>query len=337
MSRTNILIIIFLLLGALTVLYITSKPDDRSTVLGADRDFAVEADRIYKIFIADRQGNQTTLEREGEHWIYNGQWRARPNAVENLLDAVSRVQMKYKPPRAAVPNMIKNLSSDGIKVELYDRRGEKIKTYYVGGSTPDERGTYMIMEDADEPYVVHIPSWEGNLRFRYNLQGDDWRDKSVFAEDIEEIQSVTIEYPQQKSESFQLNRAGTGFEVKPYQNLTPESKSPYRKGSAETFLYGFESLVAEAFENDNPKRDSIRQLQPFSIITVTRKDGSEKTVRFFPIFEKFASDGQVVSAGRAERYFADVSNGDFMLVQNRVFKVIFWGYGMFFTGEGELR
>ena len=64
--------------------------------------------------------------------------------------------------------MVKSLASEGIKVELYDRKGEKIKAYYVGGATPDERGTYMIMENAEEPYVAHIPSWEGNLRFRFN-------------------------------------------------------------------------------------------------------------------------------------------------------------------------
>jgi len=307
-----------------------SKPDDRSTVLGADRDFSVEVDRIHKIFLADRQGHQTTLVREKDHWIYNDRWRARPNAMENLLDAIGRVEMKYKPPRAAVPNMVKSLASEGIKVELYDRKGAKIKAYYVGGATPDERGTYLIMEGAEEPYVAHIPSWEGNLRFRFNLRGNDWRDKSVFTEKITEIKAVIIEYPRQKDQSFKLEKQDDQYQVTPYNNLTPRINRPYRQGSAETFLYGFESLVAEAFENDNPKRDSIQQLQPFSMITVKRADGSEQTVRFYPLFEKFASDGQVVSSGRAERYFADMSNGDFMLVQNRVFKEIFWGYEMFY-------
>lgn len=333
MPRTYLLFFLFLLFGGLSLWYLTSKPDDRSTVTGADRDFAVQPDRIYKIFIADRQGNQTTLERKGDHWLYNGRWKARPNAMENLLDAIGRVEMKYKPPRAAVPNMIKNLAADGIKVELFDRRGDKIKAYYVGGSTPDERGTYIILEDADEPYVAHIPSWSGNLRFRYNLKGDDWRDKTVFDEKPEDVVAVTVEYPLQQNQSFRLEKTGREYQVAPFQPLAPKSIHPYRKGSAETYLYGFENLIAEAFENDNPRRDSILQLQPFSIITVKRADGSEKTVRFYPIFEKFASDGQVVSSAHAERYFAAIDNGDFMLVQNRLFKVIFWGYEMFF-GSG---
>lgn len=333
MNRTTILLFIFLLLGGFTVWYLTGKPDDRSTVAGWDREFAVEPDRIHKIFLADRRGNKTTLERNGDHWIYNGQWRARPNAMENLLDAIGRVEMKYKPPRAAVPNMIKSLAGEGIKVELYDRKGTLIKTYYVGGATPDETGTYMILENAEEPYVTHIPGWQGNLRFRYNLRGDDWRDKSVFAEKIDDIQSVKVEYPKQQSHSFQLKKEGRDYRIEPYGQLRPAPEGAYRKGSAETFLYGFESLVAEAFENDNPRRDSILQLLPFCVITLQTTDGSEKMVRFYPIFEKFASDGQILSSDHAERYFADMSTGDFMLVQNRVFKAVFWGYEMFFESS----
>ena len=32
----------------------------------------------------------------------------------------------------------------------------------VGGSTSDHLGTYMLMEDGDNPYVVHIPSHDFN-------------------------------------------------------------------------------------------------------------------------------------------------------------------------------
>lgn len=330
MNRTIILAVVFLLLGGITIWYLSSKPEDRSTVAGWDREFAVEADQVYKVFLLDRNGNQTTLERKKDHWVYNGRWRARPNAIENLLDAVSRVQMKYKPPRAAVANMVKSLASEGIKVELYDRAGNKIKTYYVGGATPDERGTYMIMENSDEPYVVHIPSWEGNLRFRYNLAGNDWRDKSVFVIDINEIQSVAVEYPKQKNKSFQVEKEGKDYKVEPYKALIPKINRPARKGAVETFLYGFESLVAEAFENDNPRRDSIKRLTPFSVVTLKTTDGEEQNVRFYPIFERIGVGGQTVFSDRAERYFAALDNGDFMLVQHRVFKDIFWAYDFFF-------
>ncbi|MCB9291126.1 MAG: hypothetical protein H6560_27725 [Lewinellaceae bacterium] len=49
--------------------------------------------------------------------------------------------------------MVESLATEGMKVELYDKDGGLLKAYYVGGSTSDERGTYMIMEGAEQPYV----------------------------------------------------------------------------------------------------------------------------------------------------------------------------------------
>lgn len=334
MNRTILFLIFFAILGGGTLWYFSQQEEDKTSLIGADRDFRVEnTGEVYKIFIADRRGERTTLERKAGHWLYNGQYKARPNAMENLLDAIGRVEMKFKPPRAAVEGMIKSLATEGIKVELYDKKGDLLKAYYVGGATPDERGTYMIMEDAEEPYVVYIPSWEGNLRFRYNLKGNDWRDKTVFAEKLENIQSLSIEYPKQKNKSFRLQRDGKAFKISPFYELTPKIKRPYKRGSAEAFLMGFESLIAEAFETDNPRRDSISHLIPFSIITLTDVQGHLKEVRFHPIFVQNASDpktGALVTNAMAERYFADCSNGDFMLIQHRVFGKVFWAYDFFF-------
>lgn len=322
MKRTTLFLIIFLLLGSATVWYLMSKPDDKTTLAGADRRFKVEnTDDIYKIFIADRKGIETTLERKNGEWIYNNQYKARPNAVDNVLDAVRRMEIQYKPPLAAVPNMIKSLAAEGIKVELYNKTNQKLKSYYIGGATADERGTYAIMDGAEQPYVVSIPGWEGNIRFRFNLKGDDWRDKTIFAENAEDIQSVSVEYPKNKNKSFKLERVGNTFQITPFYDITPIIHRPYKEGSVERYLEGFSNLGAEAFESDNPNREKTLQLLPFSIITVKEKSGAEKTVRLYPIF---------TAPNNSERYFADVSNGDFMLVQHLVFAKILWGYDFFF-------
>lgn len=334
MQRTLILLVILLVLGGISAWYLLEGPDDKTTLAGWDRDFAVrDTAQIYRIFLADRSGDRTTLERQGDHWVYNGRWRARPNAMDNLLDAVRRIEMKYKPPTAMVPNMVRDLAANGIKVELYDRRNQLIKAYYVGGGTADELGAYVIREKAEQPYVAHIPGWTGNLRYRYDLHGEEWRDKTVFSLPLEQIQSVTVDYPKQRNKSFRVERSGNRYQVTPLYPATPAIDHPYRKGSAEQFLAGFEQLGAEAFENQNPRRDSVRQLVPFAVVTVTDRGGAEQAARFFPIFRQPVLDpttGRVLSTDVAERYFADLNTGDFMLVQNRVFKKIFWAYDFFF-------
>lgn len=336
MTRTIILLLLVLILGGGTIWFLSNKEDKKTTLAGWDRDFAVEkVEDIHKIFLADRYSERVTLERKGDHWTYNEKYRANPNVVENLLDAIGRVQMKYKPPKNAVEPMIESLATEGIKVEIYDKNDELIKAYYVGGATADERGTYMIRDGADQPYVVHIPSWEGNIRFRYNLRGASWRDKTIFHEDMEDIVSVSVEYPKQRSRSFRLEKEGGEYKVTPFYDITQPTNRPYKKGSAEQYLIGFEKpMIAEGFENKNPKRDSVIQTIPFSIVRLMTKDSNEVAVRFFPIYQPGDIDPKTntyLSSGSIERYYADVmSEGSFMLVQHRIFQRAFYAYEFFF-------
>jgi hypothetical protein len=338
MTRTTWLLLAFFVLGIIAVGYTyLNREDALMRGLKAERNFALkDLSRLRKIFIAQRDGETTLLEKKNGDWIYNQKHLARPNAIENLLDAIQRVEIDHIPAKAAVQNIVRNLAGEGIKVELYESGAKPIKTYYVGGGTSDERGVYMIMEGFDQPFVCHIPGWEGNLRYRYNLRGDDWRDKTVFAEDPEQIQSLSIEYPKQKNRSFTLERKGGSFVIQPFYSTTPLIRAAYREGSAEAFLIGFESLVAEAFENSTPAKDSVRQLVPFSIITLTNTRGKRTWAKLFPIFPDtdLALDpktGQWVGADglTVERYFVDHSSGDFMLIQDRVFRKVLRGYEYF--------
>lgn len=323
----SLLILLFLLAGLIGWLFFR-QGDDATTLAGQDRAFAVDnVNDIRKIFLADREGNTTTLARNGDTWQYNGQWQANPDAMRNLLDAIARIRIKYKPPEAMLPTMVRSLATRGIKVELYGSNDRLLKAYYVGGATPDERGTYIMMEGADQPYVGELANWEGNLRFRYSLTGDEWRDKTVFSVPMEDIQEVAIAYPRQQSESFRIRRSDQGFEVRPYYPGGPAEPVEVPRGKAEAFLNHFKFLGAEAFENENPVRDSILQLVPFSTVELQRTDGSRKVVRFFPV--RNPGSGPLPAGQAVRRYFADVDGADFMLVQHRVFQLIFWSYDAF--------
>ncbi len=333
-KTTNWLILIFLLLCVGTFWYLQTRNSRNSTILGADRNFKVEnPDEIYKIFIAKRTGINTTLIREGNHWLYNGKYRARPGAMENLLDAITHVRLQSIPPKSALDNIVKELATYGIKVEIYNRRGKKIKAYYVGGTAAGERGTILIMDGAAQPYVVELPLMEGQIRIRYELEGDQWRDRAVFRQPLEEIQSVSIDYPKQKSKSFRLEKQGANYNVQPLYALTKKINSPLDKASVEAFLMGFKEIIAEGFENDYPHKDSIRQIIPFAILSLKDVRGKEKIVTLFP-YRNVDAFGKTKSEV-VERYFADLSTGDFMLVQHRVFKKIFWAYNFFFEKPSE--
>ena len=318
------------------VVYYLVRPTSEApatTVVGADREFSVDSNLVGKVFIADRYGNTSTLERRRGGWIYNGEYPARPDAIDNLLQAIHRVEMQYKPPNAAVPAMVESLSSEGLKVELYDRQGAPLKTYYVGGATPDERGTYFLLEGFEQPYVVGIPGWEGNVRFRYNLLGDNWRDRAVFRTSVEDIATVTVEYPKQQNSSFRLSRRGRDYTITPFYELTPRINRPLKPGIGETYLVNFQEMLATDFANRNSNRDSITQQIPFVNIVLTTTEGDVQSATLFPIYRDAFVDektGELVTPNSVQGYYALTGNGDFMVVQDAVFRKVLWAYDFFF-------
>ncbi|MEM9922000.1 MAG: DUF4340 domain-containing protein, partial [Bacteroidota bacterium] len=312
------------------------KPDAKMTVLQEERAFHIDnPDEVYKIFLADRRGNKTTLERKSDHWVYNGQYRVRQNMIDNLLDAMKRIRIRFLPAKAAVDNVIKTIATEGIKVEIYGRSGNNLKTYYIGGMTNDEFGTYMIMDGSNNPFVMHIPNWQGGLRARFEITGDDWRDRAIFRESPDDISSVSVEYPKQKSQSFKLDKDGSSYAVKPFYPITKVIDKSVIKGRAEGFLYSLENLQGESFLNSFSKRDSISASLPFVKITVNRKDGSSKAVNFHPIIPldddgSMLTDAEVTTETAVERYHVSTSEGDFMVGQHLNFRKVFWGYPQFF-------
>jgi hypothetical protein len=219
---TLILLMIFALLAAGTVWYMSDDKKASSGYSGWDRDFAIrDLSTIQKIFIADRDGETVTLERNADEWIFNGQYKAHANSVSLILQMLETIEIKNIPSRQASKNAIKTLAAYGLKVEVYGKNDEKLKAFYIGGGTNDERGTYMIMEDAEQPYVMHLPAWEGNLRTRFEKpQLDDWRDKTIFDYQPEDITYLSMEYPKQKSNSFILEKNEEGYKVTPMNELT---------------------------------------------------------------------------------------------------------------------
>lgn len=337
MKKIFLLSAVFLILAVLTFVYLRQVPAEEGSLIGADREFAVPAQKIQKIFLANRiDGTTTLLERQGADWVYNEKYKARANAVENLLRAVTDIQMMYKPADAAVPNMLNDLATRGIKVEVYGEAEQPLKVYYIGGSPADERGTYAILEDAEQPYVTHIPGWEGNLRFRYNLKGDDWRDRSIFSVRESDIESLSIEYPKQRQHSFRLERQGNAYNINPFYPLQEKVEGVANRSRITAFLDGFEQLGAETFRNDHPGQDSIRQLIPFCTIQLKKTNGEEQVVRLFPIFpdnvvyDAKLNQYQVNAPTEVERYFVDINGEDFLLAQHRVIKDILWAYRSFY-------
>lgn len=337
MKNINIILLIaVLVLGGGAYWFLNNK--NGTNLSGYDYDFAVkDTANVYKIFLADRTGKQVTLTREdAQNWKVNGKYKARHDVMQNLLQTIAKVELMYRLPRNAVENVVKDIASNGIKVEIYNKSNKKLKSYYVGGVNMDESGTNMMMEDANEPYVTHIPSFNGALRVRYFTDELDWRDRMIYTLQPEDIKSVSVEYPLQKIKSFKLLKDGKNYQIEPLFSLTPRINQEPVKGLAESFLTGFKFLGAEGFENGYTNLDSLKATVPFVIMNVENTEGVSKILKLHPIVPRNA-DGSLIVQNEGhvvvEKYFGEADNNDIYLIQHVVFEKVFWAYESFFGGR----
>lgn len=279
-------LVVVLALG-FAALQFSSRGKEQGTYVTEKRDFKVAApEEVSKVFLAHRDGKQTTLIKQNDQWLVNGEYPANENAISNLLEAIGSIEMQYIPTKAAAENIVKNLATEGILVQVFNAAGTKLKGYYIGGSTADERGTYAILEDSNDPFVVQLPGWVGNLRFRYNLVGDDWRSKMLFTHSIQDIELLSIEYPTRRNLSFVLTPKGDEFQIAPFYE-TDQPIRPVPRGRAERYLYKYEKLFISEYSNHAvTEKAALVQKQPFATIYIKLKDGEEMRIKAFPHFNE---------------------------------------------------
>jgi hypothetical protein len=322
-SKVKWLLLIALLAGATSVLLFTGNKISDEDI--SPYRFAVkDTGRIQRIFLIDRIGNRIILTREATGWVLNETYPVRKNAIDNLLDVINRVELKFVPPNSALENITRDLAANGIKVVIYSGNTKIMKSYYVGGMTPDERGTYMIMENSESPAVVYIPGWEGGLRARYWMRPVDWRSRTVLGFSFEEIQEITVQYPGQPGESFHLTKNRGKITVKPLNTEANGQDNDLVGEAGEAYLMQFVNLGAEAILENQLLTDSLSRREPFSIISVHTHDGEEHVIQLFP---QNRLDGGFQKS--LERYYVLSSWGDLYLVQDRIFRKILRGYSYF--------
>ncbi len=334
MKRLIILLLLLIILGA-SYFFLDKSEDEQMTALKSERSFAItDIDDLYKIIITERNKKSVILAKQDDKsWLLNDQYLARENAIKNLLEVIKHVQIKYIPENAAVENIINEIRTIGIQIDLYQKDNSLIKSYQVGGSTQDERGTYFLMDNAKQPFVVQIPSIEGSVRGRFIHSVTDWRDRAVFKEEVANLKYINVDYTSQPKESFKIHLLSENkFEVFDFMG----DRVNQDDNKVRAYVDGYEEVYAEYIDNNNPMRDSISSLVPFATISFGQSNTSLKTIKLYPLsdllYEKETEEKELdeVNALKIEgRYFADCSWGDFMLVQHRLIGKLLRGKSFF--------
>lgn len=326
--RTSIILLVSLAIIAIFLLF----NNNRGSFRGKNNSFAVnDTSNITKFFLADKNNNTVTLVRSSTgDWVLNNRYEVNPTMIQVMLETFISIDIKAPVAKSTRNTIIRLLAGKSVKTEIYQKvyrinlfnsiklfPHEKLtRTYYVGDATMDNSGTFMLMEGAEEPYVVNIPGFRGFVSPRYSSMEADWRSHSVFRYKLPEISSVTVRFFEKPQMSFRItnqnNRLLTLTSLN--DNLNIEN---FDTTKAVEFLSMFRNLNYERVldEMTKSKQDSILALIPTNEITLVDKLGKTRTVK---TWKRKADIGQLDLDGNQavwdlERMYAMIDTSEFMV------------------------
>lgn len=281
-----IVIVVLLALVGLSV-YVYRSRSRMSSVEGADRNFLVkDTAAITKIFIADKAGHQSLIERGKDGWTVNNKFNCRRDAILNLLEVIRHVEVKMPVNKAGRESVISFMSSQALKVEIY-AGSELVKQYYVGHETTDGEGSYMVLSDPetgknyDDPYVCFIPGFKGYLKPRYIADENEWRDRIVMNVIPPQIRQIRVQHTGQPADSsFRIDVAGgVNFRLQSGNGTA----LPFDEMQMKQYLAYYQNISYENLITGRSKQlqDSLAQQKPFCVITVEENNGAKNDYKFY--------------------------------------------------------
>jgi hypothetical protein len=280
--KKNVIYLIILALLAFAVIYLFKFKGDRSSIASQLKDFAIaDTAAISRVVITDKQGKILVLKKEKSGWFVNDTIPARKDIVQVLLETLKRIEVKSPVNKPMRENVMKQLSTGAIKVQVYNN-DDLQKSFFVGGPTMDGTGTFMILADADEPLITHIPGFDGYLTVRFNTNAEIWRDREIFRYHPSFIDAIEVQYPTSPAESFVLKVANKD------QVSIANGKGEMVKGNVNAdFLRSYlDSYMNIQYENiiqlAPSTRDSVLVPQNLlATITVVNKEGAQKSIQIY--------------------------------------------------------
>jgi len=300
--------LILLVVGVAILLFLSTE---KTSTLNSDTTFAIaDTAAIDKVFIADRSGNTITLDRQKNYWMINNKYIVRKDAITILLSTIHQLKIERPVPLNTFENVVKNLSTTGVKVEIYSA-SKTLRVYTVGAETADHLGTYMLLDGAATPFIMHIPAFNGYLSPRYGIQGQlidekNWRKRTVFNVPSDSIQNITVRNLLKPHQSFALQLFPT--------LLVDYAANPiaFNEQAVLAYINNFRQLNCESYKKDKSKIEFATPLHELIVNT--------DTLRTFAIGDsilKRKEDNFTV-----ERMHATLNNGELMLIQNYVFNKV---------------
>ena len=264
------------------------------------RNFSINnIELIDYIEIKNKTPKEVILSKKNGKWELQNGFPVNKQSINYLLETIRDMQIKRPLALKEKETIIKRMSVQRTKVSIFSNE-KNIKTIYVGGNTQDQLGTYMILDNSSEPYVISIPGFNGYLSSRFSCEENTWKDKVIFDFKKEDIESVEINY-KDSLQSFKINKQNS---------ISNQYFSNFKNISCEKFLKN----------NTDFNIEDIKKRTPIFEINLNLNSGD--TIRLKAFEKKSSIKGRTKNKNYDTERFYGLFKDELILIQYQQFKNI---------------
>lgn len=323
------LIILGILGGAAYFMMRSDSQENKIRTILKDRDFTVPREDIQKIFVAHKSLKPYTLEKKGDGWYYNDKFRVSDYVIPTVLAVFDRIQVNHIPPGPSVDNIVASMRRGGIKVEVYGKNDDLLKTMYVGSDVSQGNGTFMLLEGSSQPYAMELKNVNGGFRHRFMFTENQLRDRTVLAVDRDEVASFGVTYPNDPNQSWSIDVEGGDYVLTHEQS---GSTTEPIDAVVEAYINGMKRVPLEGWDIGNKAQDSIALLEPFAQVDIELENGDLKVIKLIP-FRDFLDPEvnihEIEASKFVTRYYVVDEKGQLGIGQQRVMGGLLIGHDFF--------
>jgi hypothetical protein len=267
------LFVFSILLSSALILHITNS--DSTFRMGAAGFAVKDIDKISEISMTG-SGKQITLTRNSDGWIVNHEYPADDQLMLKFLRAIRTLSVKSPVPLAGQEAIMELLKESGVEVKI--KLGWKTKTFRV--LQIDNKPTYMVLGNSKSPFLVEVPGLIGEVGELFIPDENTWREKVVFAYDVEQIAGIKLNYPSSPEKGFEIILAGDNkYEL--YYFTEKVKIKDYAESAVFRYITYFSYVPYTCLLTSvlPEKADSLRNAIPFATISVTDKPGKISSIQ----------------------------------------------------------
>lgn len=267
-EKKNIRLLILLgVLSVITVMvYLASQ---RTSGFEVDKEIfkVTELENVDEVTLESGAG-EVVLKFDGTRWMANEHIADR-NMVDVLFATIAQAEPKRPLASALRDSVSNNLRSYGVHVSL-SSAGNIIKEFYAGGN-PQKTQAYFLGDD-ETPYYMLIPGYRVYVSGIFELGVNDWRDKYVFGFNWRNFKSLSVSFPDQPQQNFEVSNQNNFFGIQGVQTDTTRLND---------FLDRVSLLTVDQYINESRESDEV----PIVNISVFAIGDREYKLTLFPLEE----------------------------------------------------